>query len=396
MMSVIGKRSFYPNDKAHEYIAQILKTGRVSYGMFSKRFEREFAGLHGCLYGVLSNSGTSSLHVAIQALKEIHGWQDGDEVIVPAVTFVATVNVVLHNRLKPVLVDVDSLYYEIDPHLIERAITRRTRAIIPVHAFGQPCEMTPIMAIAQRHGLKVIEDSCECVLSKAGGQVVGSFGNVGCFSTYMAHIVTTGVGGMATTNDPNLAQKMRSLVNHGMVCDTLDGLEFDPGRDFIFDSIGHSFRVTEFESALGVSQLDDLPSVVSRRQANAAYLTDRLKRHEVLQLPFMRPDSDHAFMMYPVVCRDSRIRDGLREHLQHNGIGARLMLPLTNQPAYRGLFDPADYPVADWINRSGFYVGCHQNLANADLEFMADTIQGYFDDRPRISTSDVALVGTAA
>ena len=171
--------------------------------------------MHGCRFGVLSNSGTSALHVAVAALKEIHGWADGDEVIVPAVTFVATINVVIHNNLTPVLVDVDPHYYELDPDGVENAVTARTRAMIPVHLFGQPCDMDPLMDIARRHDLRVIEDSCETMVAKYKGRTVGSFGDIACFSTYVAHLLTTGVGGLNTTNSPEYAVSLRSLINHG-------------------------------------------------------------------------------------------------------------------------------------------------------------------------------------
>src|SRR3712207_6174410 len=180
-----------------------------------RRFEQEFAELHGCRFGVMSNSGTSSLQVALQALKERHGWEDGDEVIVPAVTFVATSNIVLHNRMTPVFVDVLPDTYNIDPARIEARITERTRAIVPVHLFGLPADMDPILELARAHDLKVIEDSCEAMFATYRGRPVGSFGDVACFSTYVAHFLVTGVGGLGTTNDGELAVAMRSLINHG-------------------------------------------------------------------------------------------------------------------------------------------------------------------------------------
>ena len=163
----------------------------------------------------MCNSGTGALQLALQALRETHGWPDGAEVIVPAITFVASVNVILFNRLTPVLADVDPLTYNIDPRQAEARVTDGTVAIMPVHLFGQPADMTSIMDLAGRHGLHVIEDSCEAVAVRHRGQPVGSFGDFGCFSTYMAHIVTTGVGGLALTDDEGLATRFRSLMNHG-------------------------------------------------------------------------------------------------------------------------------------------------------------------------------------
>lgn len=371
--------TFEVNHKMRRLVMDVLDSGRISYGPMSQEFEQRFARIHDCKYAVLSNSGTSSLQVALQALKELNGWNDGDEVIIPSVTFVATLNIILHNRMQPVLVDVDSSYYEIDLSLIEKAITPKTRAIIPVHLFGQPCGMVDLMWIANYHGLKVIEDSCECMFVDYDGRTVGSFGDVGCFSTYVAHLLTTGVGGIATTNDPQLASVMRSLVNHGRdgIYISIDDdndltkrqLKEMISRRFNFERIGHSFRITELESALALGQLDDWDMMIARRNHNAAYLTERLSHADPyarLQLPASRPEVTHSFMMYPIVCRDVN-RDELVNHLESNGIETRGMLPLTNQPAYPWI-NQDDYPVAKWINENGMYIGIHQNLTDSDLD----------------------------
>ena len=384
----IGVGNFSVTPKMRTLVNEVLDSERISYGPMSQEFERQFAALHDCRFAVLSNSGTSSLQVALAALKELHGWNNGDEVIIPALTFVASVNVVLHNRLTPVLVDVDPLYYGIDPILIERAITPRTRAILPVHTFGQPCQMTAIMDVARRHNLDVVEDSCECMFVKHALQKVGSFGDIGCFSTYAAHLLTTGVGGIATTNNIDYARIMRSLVNHGrdgiyISIDDDDDVNQETMREVIsrrfnFERIGHSFRITELEAALGLAQLDDWREIIQKRQDNAAYLTRALFTNNALQLPRVRADSQHAFMMYPVVLRNLNKR-GLIEHLESHGIETRDMLPLVNQPCYRGMWNPDDYPVAQWIERGGFYVGCHPNLTRDDLDTIIETIESYFN-----------------
>lgn len=388
MVHAVGVGTFTTTPRMREYVNAVLDANRLSYGDFSRRFEREFAALHDSRFAVLSNSGTSSLQVALQALKETRGWQDGDEVIVPAVTFVASVNVILHNRLTPVLVDVDPDYYEIDAAQVESAITPRTRAIMPVHLFGQPCDMTTLCAITGANDLAMIEDSCECMFADYNGRRVGSFGDVGCFSTYVAHLIITGVGGLAVTNNTELAVKMRSLVNHGR-----DGIyisiddDDDLGdakrneviaRRFKFESIGHSYRITELEAALGVAQLETWREMIQARQTNALCLTQLLEPlQDRLQLPCVRPNATHSWMMYPIVLRrEPKAR--LCEYLEAHGIETREMLPLTNQPCYRDLFVPSRYPIAKWINRNGFYVGIHQDLTEADLEYIAETIGAYF------------------
>ena len=376
--------------RERELVNQVLDSGRLSYGPMSRKLERRFADIHDSQFAVLSNSGTSSLQVSLQALKELHGWEDGDEVIVPSVTFVATANIVIHNRMKPVLVDVDRANYDLDAGLLEAAITPRTRAVIPVHLFGQPAKMEAISAVAMLNGLAVIEDSCETMFVARNHKMVGSWGDVGNFSLYMAHLLTAGVGGISTTSNPDYAAKIRSLVNHGrdgiyISTDDDDNLSDSDlkeviDRRFKFESVGHSFRVTELEAAVALGQLEDWEEMVRKRQENATHLSRELRLRgldEHLQLPSVRQGSGHAFMMYPLVCKTGG-KGALTHHLELNGIETREMLPLTNQPVYRGLFDPDDYPVADWINRNGFYIGCHQYLGQDDVDYVAGVISEFY------------------
>lgn len=375
--------TFKATPEMRALIDQVLDTGRLSYGPLSRRFENEFAQIHGAGYGVLSNSGTSSLQVALQALKELHGWADGDEVIVPALTFVATINVVYHCRLTPVLVDVDPDYYAIDPILIEEAITPKTRCIIPVHPFGQPADMVAIMRIAERADLCVIEDSCEAMFVRSGKppEFVGSWGDVGCFSTYVAHLITGGVGGIGITNNPDIAKKMRSLVNHGISLTELPtGEQYDPtfmARNFVFDSIGHSFRVTELEAALLLPQLACGFDIIARRQENASLILDALDKYRShIELPKVRPHTEHAWMVFPIVLRRAS-KVGFMRHLRRNHIECRDMLPLTNQPCYR--FHPALYPASERINEQGFYIGCHQGLTPNDIAHLENVFYQYYE-----------------
>lgn len=378
------------SDKAKEYVNQALDSNRLSYGPFLKKFETSFAVKHEASFAQVSNSGTSSLHIALQALKEFHGWNDEDEVIVPAVTFVATPNVVIHNKMQPVFVDIEPNYYEIDPAKIEEKITPKTRAIMVVHLFGQPCDMSPIWNLASKYNLKIIEDSCETMFARYKGKMVGTLGDIGCFSTYVAHLLTTGVGGLSVTNNPDYAVIMRSLLNHGRDSiyisidddDNLTGEQLKEviGKRFSFVSIGHSFRLTELEGALGVAQMEELEGIVAQRRKNAAYLINGLKDLEgVLQLPKIRQDTEHSFMMFPIVLKKEKKVDCVN-FLEQQGIETRDMLPLINQPIYKNMFKikKGDYPIADWINENGFYVGCHQDLTQDDLDYMICKIKEYF------------------
>lgn len=382
--------TFRITQKAKEYVNKVLDSNRLSYGPFLKQFECDFAKIHSCKFGLVSNSGTSSLQVALQAMKEIHGWQDGDEVLVPSITFVATSNIIIHNNMVPVFVDIEKDYYEIDPVLIEAKISPRTRAIIPVHLFGQACDMDPIIEIAKKYNLKIIEDSCETMFARYKGRSVGNLGDIGCFSTYVAHLLTTGVGGLSTTNNPDYAIVMRSLLNHGRdsIYITIDDdnnlseakLSEIIAKRFRFVAIGHSFRLTEMEGALGVAQLETYEDMIANRKANAAYLTQGLKDLEkFFQLPKIRPMTDHVFMMYPIVLHNET-KTSLVNYLEKYGIETRDMLPLINQPIYKKMFGikEGDYPVADWINKNGFYVGCHQDLTQEDLNHIINVIHSYF------------------
>ena len=403
---IIGVGTLNISYRAKELVLETLNNNRLSYGPLMQRFESEFAKLHGCRFGIMSNSGTSALHIALQAMKELHGWSDGDEVIIPAVTFVATANIVLHNRLKPVLVDVEPAYYELDPNLLEAKITSRTRAIIPVHLFGQPADMQPICDIAVRHGLKIIEDSAETMFASYHGQRVGSLGDIGCFSTYVAHLLVTGVGGLNTINDPEVAVRLRSLMNHGrdsiyISIDDDNGksaeeLHMIVARRFNFVSVGHSFRATEMEAALGLAQLEDWEAMIAARRAHAKSLIRKLAHLEsYLQLPRTRPGSEHSFMMFPIVLRDEPKVD-LVNFLEQNGVETRDMLPLTNQPVYHRLlgWGEDDYQVAQWINRNGFYVGCHQDLTEFDLDYMAELFERFFRQRPFETRAGACLIIT--
>ncbi|MBI4227464.1 MAG: DegT/DnrJ/EryC1/StrS family aminotransferase [Candidatus Omnitrophica bacterium] len=367
-------------------MAEALDTNRLSAGLFIGRFERAFAAEHGCRHAVMCNSGTSALQIALAALKEQHGWQDGDEILVPAVTFVATSNIVLQNRLTPVFVDADPVTYNLDPGQIERHLTPRTRAIIPAHLFGLPCDMTEILAIAARHHLEVLEDSCETMFVTYRGQKVGAFGALSCFSTYVAHLLVTGVGGVVTTNDDELAVMCRSMMAHGrdaiyLSIDDDDALGSDAARlqmiqrRFSFIRMGYSYRATELEGALGVAALEEKDAMMRARRANSEYLIQRLASLKAfLQLPTVPPDREHAFMMFPLVVKPDLDRDALLNELEGRGIETRYMMPLLNQPYYRRLFGDLEdrYPVAKHLNHHGFYIGCHQGLTREDLDYVVE------------------------
>jgi len=398
MQEKIGVGHASVGELEKKYVNMALEAGRLSQGEFVYRFEQEFARLHAQKYGIACNSGTSALHAALEALKELYEWRDGSEVIVPAITFIATSNACIHANLIPVFVDVDPMSYNLDPKRIEEKITEKTVAIMPVHTFGQPCEMDAICEIAQKYKLKIVEDCAEAHFAHYKGRPVGSFGKVAGFSTYVAHTITTGVGGVITTNDPEVAEVCRSLIAHGRACTCEKCIASSPhsvcrkrlstkiDRRFMMVRIGYSYRIGELEGALGLAQVETRDEIMTARKRNAAYLTKKLEVfRQYLQLPEYSEYIDHSFMMYPIVIKNDApfSRQELVEYLERNNIESRPMLPLLNQPVYKKVFGDIEhkYPVAKWINNNGLYFGCHHGLTEAHLDKIVSCIDDFIADR---------------
>ena len=367
-------------EREKQLLDEVFKSRQITHGPFLDRFESNFAQMHGCRFGIMVNSGTSALRIALLAMKELDGWQDGDEVIVPALTYISTVNVVIQSGLKPVFVDVDSTTYNIDVSKIEEKITNRTRCTVPVHMFGLPTDMEQMRQIAHRHKLRILEDSCEAMGVSVMDRSVGSWGNAGAFSTYVAHIITTGVGGIMVTNDQAIYEVALSIANHGrnpgFLGSRTDWRNTDPKDRFRFDRLGYSFRSTQMEAALGLGQLERLPFIVEKRQKNAAYLTGLLKEVPAYQLPVIPDHYEHAFMMYPVVVHGMDTKRVV-SYVESQGIETRPLMPLLNQPVYVAMFgdQSKEYPIAHALYENGFFVGCHQLLKQEELDLIADALK---------------------
>lgn len=382
-----------------KYVLDALENERLSQGKYVAKFEKDFASLHGQRYGVMCNSGTAALHLALETLKETERWDEEAEVLVPAITFIATSNACLHAGLKVKFVDVDERTYNLDPYEIEKHITKNTRCIIPVHAFGMPCDMKRIMDIAVKYNLRVIEDCAEAHFAKTDGRVIGSFGDISAFSTYVAHTITTGVGGIICTNNREYMEILRSLVAHGRACTceqcvASDGINVCPkrmqsdlDRRFMFVRMGYSCRAGELEGALGLAQLERKDEIMKKRHSNAEYLIKGLEKYEyVLRLPRHPDNIEHTYMMFPIVIeKNSGInKKKFIEYLEQNNIETRPMLPLLNQPVYKKIFGniEKDYPVAEYINQYGFYIGCHHGIGKTELDYVIDKIGTYIENLP--------------
>lgn len=358
---------------AKKLIDEVWKSGQFSPGPKVREFENQFAALHKAKHAIFVNSGTDALRLSLLALKEKFGWLDGDVVAVPAITFVATVNAIIQAGFKPFFVDVGMLDCTINPYNLERRIgtgIERLRAVIPVHMFGKACD-PEIYKLAKRRNLKVIEDSCETILNPLKG-------DVSCHSTYMAHHVTTGVGGFALTNDNRLNLLIRSYANHGRNTAYLPGykqvgLSIDLlKKRFRFDRMGYSCRATEFEAALGLAQLPDLQENVEKRKRVYNQLRDALSS----PIKFPRIENTTA-MMFPVA-RDNKYKFCL--YLEKHGIETRDMMPITTQPCYKHLISKAEaemFSVASWINEKGFYIPCNPTMTKNDVSYIAKTFESY-------------------
>ena len=364
--------------KQKRLIKEVLKSGRLTYGDKTRELERRFAEIHGAKYAIFTSSGTAALKISLHALKDKHGWKDGSEVIIPAVTFVATMNAVLMNNLIPVLVDVEKETANIDARLIEKAITLKTVAILPVHLLGQPADMDEIMRIANKYKLRVVTDSCETMF------VNKHVGDTTCFSTYIAHHLVTGVGGLILTNDKKLATTMRSILFHGRDESylTIDDKPKHIWKRFHFPRHGYSDRMTELEAALGLGGLDNWQEMVKKRQKNALYLAKGLggaNAHftEVdvsIKYPVIPSYYCHSFMFFPAYVEK---RDELMVYLEKRGIQSRTMMPLISQPITKPYLKKK-YPVAEYIGEHGILLPCHHYLKKKDLDFMLKTIQEFY------------------
>lgn len=386
----VSLADWQPTKRQIKLVNKVIKSGRLTYGNYHRELEEKFAKKHNFKYCIFTNSGTSALQVAWHYLKEINGWKDGDEVLVPSLTFVATVNTLLQNRLKPVLVDVELETFNMDPHLIETKITNRTKAICPVDLLGRPCNMYAIREIANKYHLKIVEDSCETMFvnhqltdHNITTAPVGSLADIAAYSSYLAHIISTGVGGFLCTNNKKWADDMRSMIWHGRdnYYLNIDDAKKNKKRllhtRFKFNRVGYSYRLTELEAVIGVDEVNRAEEIIKKRKENAEYLQSLLICFAGnIILP--RLQEDNAWMFFPIVCADHIDRDKLCLFLERRGVQTRYIMPLINQPVYKGMWKEKDYPVADYVNKHGFSIGCHQFLRDSDLRYVAKCFEEYF------------------
>jgi dTDP-4-amino-4,6-dideoxygalactose transaminase len=339
-------------------VMAVLDSGMLAQGPRVAEFETRFAELCGVRHAVAVASGTAALWLALLG----HEIGPGDEVITTPLSFIASSNCALFVGAGPVFVDIEPDTCLIDAGAIEDKMTERTRAILAVHLYGQPCDMAAIMEIAGRHNLIVIEDACQAHGAAFEGQPVGSFGT-GCFSFYPTKNMTTGEGGIVTTNDDALAERLRLLRNHGQ------------SQRYRHDILGYHFRTTEIQAAIGLVQLEKLPAWNEQRIANARYLSERLQG---VRTPIVRPNRRHVFHQYTIRVADDR-RQALQDHLTRQGIGTAIHYPcpIHHQPVYRSLGYDDVLPQAEAASREVLSLPVYPALSQSDLDRIVVAVNSF-------------------
>jgi dTDP-4-amino-4,6-dideoxygalactose transaminase len=358
-------------------VVETLRSGWLTTGVKTKQFEEDFARYLGAKHAVAVNSCTAALHLALEAV----GVEAGDEVIVPTVTFTASAEVVLYLRAKPVLVDCLPHSLNIDPDQIERAITDKTKAIIPVHFGGQPCNMGSILEIARRHRLYVIEDAAHALPAKHRGQMVGTIGDITCFSFYATKTITTGEGGMATTENPEWAARMRMMSLHGISHDAWKRYTKEGSWYYEVVSPGFKYNLTDIAAAIGVEQLkkcDDF--AVARSHIAAAYNKAFASVPEILP-PACAPEVQHAWHLYIIQLQLDHLkitRDQFIEALKERGIGTSVhFIPLHLHPYYRDTFGyvPDDFPNATQAYQRIISLPIYPRMNQADVDRVSEAVR---------------------
>ncbi len=351
-----------------KYLNECIDTGWISSeGPFIKQFEETFAACVGRKHGLAVSNGTVALDAAIDAL----GIESGDEVIMPTFTIISCIGQIIRAGAKPVLVDSDPITWNMDVTQIEAKITSRTKAIMVVHIFGLPVDLDPVLDIAKRHGLKVLEDAAQMHGQTYKGKPCGSFGDISTFSFYPNKNITTGEGGMIVTNNDQIAEDCRSLRN----------LCFQPHRRFVHERLGWNLRMTNMQAALGVAQLERLDEFVIRKRTMGRFYTELLVETSGIQLPLPATDyAENIYWVFGVVLDDEIDFDAAEamRRLAAKNIGSRpFFWPMHEQPVLKkmGLFTGERYPVAERMARRGFYLPSGMALTKEQVQQSAQALK---------------------
>jgi len=381
-------------EESKDLINKILDSGRVSSGRYVREFEEKFAELVGIKEAVAVGTGTDAVALALAVLYDF-GAKRGDEIIIPALSFAATGNAVLHAGFKPVFVDIERGTLNINPKEIEKAITEKTKAILPVHLMGKPAEMDDIFEIAKKHNLYVIGDAAEAHGARYKGKNVGILGDMTAYSLYLAHIISTIEGGIVTTNNAEFADILRSLRSHGRACNckicTLNTesaycpKRFQHGEDirFIFERIGFSSKMNELEAAVGLGNLKVYNEILEKRRKNLLTLIKGFEKFEEY-LTTIKEDKDekigpHAF---PIIVKETAPfnRNQLVDYLEKNGIETRHLFSSmpTQCKGFSFLgYKLGDFPDAEYVGKQGLHIGVHQDINEENIDYILKTVEAF-------------------
>lgn len=346
---IIGKEE-------QDAILEVINSGQLVQGARVHEFETRFAEMCGAEHAIATSSGTTALHIALLA----HEIGPGDEVITSPFSFIASANCALYVGAHPVFADIDPEYFTIDPAEIKKCITPRTKAILPVHLYGQACDMDPILEIAHKHNLAIIEDACQAHGAVYKGRPVGSFGTA-CYSLYATKNITTIEGGMIVTNDAQVAERSRLLRSHGSP------------RTYEHVTLGYNMRTTDLAAAVGLVQLNKLQAWNSTRRENAAYLSANLNRIPGVVTPKIREGCEHIFHQYTIRIPN---RDAAAQKLRERGVGVGIHYPtpIHQQPLYKQLGYIDLIPNAEAASREVLSLPVHPSLTRDDLDCIIDAV----------------------
>lgn len=329
-MPYIGKEEL-------DEVVDTIKSTWVTMGPKVKRLESEISGYIGVKHGIAVSSGTAALDVALKMISI----QPGDEVIIPAMTYIATANAVLYQHAKPVLADIDPNTYTIDPEDVSKKITNKTKCIMPIDYGGQGADYDALMRITEEQGVHLVVDGAESIGGEYKGRKLCSFGEISTTSFHAAKIITSIEGGMVFTNDDDLANRARIIRNQGE----------DPKEKYYHTLLGHNYRMTDLHAAIGLAQFRRLDDIIKKRSGIAEYYSQNLQEYaDVIKLPYVAPYNKHAWWVYPILVNNC---DTVEGYLNSKGIDARRLwpLPIHKQPIYRDVFNNASYPVAEEVSQ---------------------------------------------
>ena len=372
----------------------------LTAGEYTKSFEKSISKFLGVRHSLFVNSGSSANLLAISAIKKYFECEDGDEVITSAVNFPTTLNPIIQNNLKPVLVDAKLGTYNIDADLIEEKITEKTKGIVLAHTLGNPFDLDKIIKIKEKYGLFLVEDMCDAFGAKYENKYVGNFGEVATLSFYPAHHITTGEGGAVLTNIPKLKKIIESLRDWGRDCYCapgedntckkrfdwqLGGLPNGYDHKYIYSHIGYNLKATDMQAAIGLSQMDQISNFIKQRKKNFDYLYKEFTNFKVFDLPIWDKNSDPSWFGFPITINNSAKFDRveLLKFYEEKNIGTRLLFAgnILLQPAYieKNLGDASNYPVSNIVSENTFWLGVFPGLNKEMLEFVVDSTKEFLN-----------------